>query len=354
MHIDLDVKIDFYKRNNRVKVLIILFIFFLLAITAILSISIGAIKISFFDVIKTLLFKTESKKLETIIWNIRLPQVITAILAGASLSIAGLIMQTTLNNPLASPFTLGISHAASFGASFSVIFLRSGVVQSKGNISITNYYEVTFFAFFFCLLTSFVVLIIAKIKKSSPYIIVLTGVALGSLFSAATMFLQYFSTDAQLASVVFWTFGDTSRGTWQGINLLGITFLFSIFYFYINSIKYNAILSQDESAKSVGVNVEMLRITSMLLASLVSSVTVALLGIIAFIGLISPHIAKILIGDDHRFLIPLTPIIGAFILLLSDTLARNLFLPYVLPVSILTSFLGAPLFIYLLIRGKKL
>jgi iron complex transport system permease protein len=353
MHIDSNELPVEYKKYTFKKTLFIISTLILLVFIFIVSISIGAVNIPFIDIVKTLFFKSQSKQYELIIWNIRLPQALTAIAAGIALSISGLVMQAILNNPLGSPFTLGISHAAAFGAAFSVIVFKTGSIQSKGSIQITNYYITTGFAFLFCILTALIILIISKIKKTSPEVMVLAGVALGSLFTAATMFLQYFATDVQLAAMIFWTFGDTARATWKELLIMiSITLTAFIFFFY-NSWNYNTIQSGDESAKSLGVNAEFIRIISMLVATLVTSVIVAFLGIIGFVGLVCPHMAKRIIGDDNRFLVFFSSTIGAILLLSADTLARTIILPHVLPVAVITSFLGAPVFIYLLIRGYK-
>ena len=282
-----------------------------------------------------------------------LPQVLTAIMAGIALTLAGLIMQTILNNPLASPFTLGISNAAAFGAAFSVMFFASGTIYGKGEVQIINTYTTTVSAFVACMITAAFILLIAKIKRSSPEVMALTGIAIGSLFMAGTMFLQYFASDYQLASMVFWTFGDVSRASWKELAIISTVTVFAYLYFSFNTWNYNAMQSGEETAKGIGVNTEMLRIISMLVAAVLTSVAIAFLGIIGFVGLICPHIARRLVGDDHRFLIPASSIIGALLLLSADTVARVSFLPLVLPVAVLTSFLGAPVFIYLILKGNK-
>ncbi|MBN2547384.1 MAG: iron ABC transporter permease [Spirochaetes bacterium] len=353
MHINLNEMPVDYKKYTFRKALFIISSFIFLVFVFIVSISVGAVNISFADVIRTLLFQSQSKRFDLIIWNIRLPQALTAVTAGAALSISGLIMQAILNNPLGSPFTLGISHAASFGAALSVILFKTGSIQSKGNIQILNHYLTTGSAFFFCILTAFIILIISKIKKMSSEVMVLAGVALGSLFTAATMFLQYFATDVQLAAMVFWTFGDTARASWKELLIMILVTLTALIFFFYNSWNYNAMQSGDDNAKSLGVNTELIRIISMLAATLVTSVVVAFLGIIGFIGLVCPHMVKRIIGDDHRYLVFASAIAGAVLLLSADTLARTVLLPHVLPVAVITSFLGAPVFIYLLIKGYR-
>ena len=327
----------------------------LLFILLVLSISVGAVRIPPIAVVKTLLGSSISKQYDIIIRNIRLPQALTAIVAGIGLAVSGTAMQSILRNPLGSPFTLGISQAAAFGAAFSVMVLGSGAMQSTVTdaVNISNPYLTTSVAFIFSLVGMGVILLITRIRRASPEVMVLAGVAMGSLFTAGTMFLQYFADDVQLAAMVFWTFGDTARASWKELGFITVVAVLASIFFMFNRWNYNAIDAGDETAKGLGVNVKRIRIFGMLVASVVTAIIVAFLGIIGFVGLVCPHIVRRLIGDDHRFLIPGTCIMGGILLLAADTVARIMLAPHILPVAILTSFLGAPVFIYLLIRGYR-
>jgi iron complex transport system permease protein len=327
----------------------------LLFIMLIYSISVGAVTIPPYEVLQTLMGQSVSTKWDSIIWNIRLPQALAAIVAGAGLSVAGVVMQSILRNPLGSPFTLGISNAGAFGAAVSVIILGTGKMQSTAAdaVIINNPYMTTIVAFIFCLLATGIILLISRIRAASPEVMVLAGVALSSLFTAGTMFLQYFADDTQLAAVVFWTFGDVGRANWLEFKIMAVVVLLSTLFFMINRWDYNAIDAGDETAKGLGVNVERVRMVGMIVAALVSAVIVSFLGVIGFVGLICPHMVRRLIGDDQRYLIPGSTLLGGILLLASDTAARIIISPYVLPVSILTAFMGAPTFIYLLLRGYR-
>ena len=327
----------------------------LLFIMLIYSISVGAVTIPPYEVLQTLMGQSVSTKWDSIIWNIRLPQSLAAIVAGAGLSVAGVVMQSILRNPLGSPFTLGISNAGAFGAAVSVIILGTGKMQSTAAdaVIINNPYMTTIVAFIFCLLATGIILLISRIRAASPEVMVLAGVALSSLFTAGTMFLQYFADDTQLAAVVFWTFGDVGRANWLELKIMAVVVLLSTLFFMINRWDYNAIDAGDETAKGLGVNVERVRMVGMIVAALVSAVIVSFLGVIGFVGLICPHMVRRLIGDDQRYLIPGSTLLGGILLLASDTAARIIISPYVLPVSILTAFMGAPTFIYLLLRGYR-
>ncbi len=327
--------------------LVLVFVLFILAI------SVGAIAIPPVDVLQTLFGAGTSSKWDRIIWNIRLPQALAAIVAGTGLAIAGVAMQSILRNPLASPFTLGISSAGAFGAAVSIIVLGAGKIQSSvaNPVTITNPYLTTIVAFAFCMLATGVILLFSHIKGASPEVMVLTGVALSSLFAAGVMFLQYFSSDTQLAAVVFWTFGDVGRATWETLPLMAVVVAAATLYFIYNRWNYNAIDAGDETAQGLGVDVQRTRIVGMTVATLVAAVIVALLGVIGFVGLVCPHMMRRVVGDDQRYLIPASAVAGAVLLLASDTVARVIVAPYILPVAVLTAFLGAPIFIYLLFRG---
>ena len=327
----------------------------LLVLVLLVSVSLGAVRIPLADVVSTLFGRSVSKRWDLIIWNIRLPQALTAIVAGIGLSIAGTVMQAILRNPLGSPFTLGISQAAAFGAAMSVMVLGSGSMQSTGTnaVTISNPHVTTIAAFGFCLLATAVILVISHLKKASPEVMVLAGVALGSLFTAGTMFLQYFADDIQLAAMVFWSFGDVGRASWRELGLMSLVVVLSSGYFLLNSWNYNAINAGDEQAKGLGVSVERVRLFGMVCASLITAFVIAFLGIIGFVGLVCPHVVRRLIGDDHRYLLPGSCLIGGVLLLASDTVARLILAPHVLPVAVLTSFLGAPVFLYLIIKGYR-
>ncbi|GAB6056998.1 FecCD family ABC transporter permease [Desulfonatronum parangueonense] len=336
----------------------ILFLFLLTLLTGMLlitAVSLGAVRIPAWEVILAFFGLGEDARFSIIIRNIRLPHALAALLAGAGLAAAGAAMQSILRNPLGSPFTLGISQAGAFGAAFAVMLLGTGTMQSThvGAVSIANPYMTTICAFIACMAASLVIIAIARLRGASPEVMVLSGVALGSLFSAGTMFLQYFADDVQLAAMVFWTFGDVGRAGWPEVGFMAVVVAVALLFFILNRWNYNAIDAGDETARGLGVRVELVRVIGMLVASLVTAVIVSFLGIIGFVGLVCPHIVRRIIGDDHRFLLPASALTGACLLLAADTAARLMLAPRVLPVSILTAFLGAPTFLYLLIRGRN-
>lgn len=326
-----------------------------LILMSLYSISKGAAGIPIADVARALAGWGESPRVSIIVWQIRLPQVLTAIIAGAGLSISGAVMQSILRNPLGSPFTLGISHAAAFGAAFAVMILGTGTMAATtvGAVTISNPYITTGAAFSFAMLAAIFIIAIARMRDATPETMILAGAALGALFTAATMFLQFFADDVQLAAMVFWTFGDTARAGWRELAGLAAVTGVATVYFLFNTWNYNAVDAGDETARGLGVNVERVRLLGMLVASLTTAVTVAILGIIGFVGLVCPHMVRRFIGGDNRFVLPASALTGSLLLLASDTAARLVLSPHLLPVSILTAFLGAPIFMMLVVRKRS-
>lgn len=321
------------------------------------SVSVGAVSIPIPDVVTTIFGGAGGTGLfDRIIWNIRIPQALTAVVAGAGLAIAGIAMQSVLRNPLASPFTLGLSNAAAFGAAVGILIFGAGTTGSSiaDAVVVNNPYLTTISAFVFSILTAVIILAIAKIRGATPETMVLAGVAISSLFAAGLMAIQYFVDDTRLASIVFWQFGDVSRASWFELGLITVVVVVCALYIFYKRWDYNAVDAGEETAKGLGVNVDRTRILGMIAASLISATVVAFLGIIGFVGLVCPHMMRRIVGDDHRFLIPASIVCGALLLLLADTVARTIIAPHVLPVAVLTSFLGAPIFIYLIIKGRRM
>ena len=341
-----------YKKYTEKKITFGLILLIVLFLSAIYAMCVGDYRLTVNQVVDALIGNGTGNA-ELVIWNIRLPRVFAAIIAGVSMAVAGAVMQCILRNPLASPFTMGISHGAMFGAALAIILLGAGGAESTGRIFVNNPYSITIFAFLGALIGVFVILLLAKLRGLSPEAMILAGVAMSSLFTASTMLIQYFADDLQLAAMVYWTFGDLGRPLWDEIYIMVAIMIPALLYFIYKRWDYNALEAGEETAKSLGVNTERTRLIGMFIASLLTAVNVAFLGIIGFIGLICPHIVRIFIGGDYRFLIPISALFGAVLLLIADTFARTIISPIVLPVGILTSFMGAPMFLYLIMRMYK-
>ena len=291
-----------------------------------------------------------------IIWRIRMPRVLAAIIAGAGLSVAGLIMQTTLNNAMASPSTLGVSNAAVFGANLSIIAFAGGFLSTGNNIqnfdTAANPYTTSLLAFLFSALSILLILGLCTVRSFSPNVVVLAGIAIGSVWTAATTILQFYSTDVGLSAAVVWSFGDLGRATYRTDLIMAVVAALGLAFFMLMAWKYNALLSGEATAKTMGVNVAWLRFISLLLSSLITAACVSFLGVIGFVGVICPHVTKKLLGQDHRITVPVSCLMGSLLLLLADTLSRSLGSGSALPVGAITSLLGAPFFLAV-IFGRK-
>lgn len=290
-----------------------------------------------------------AKLAETIVWQLRVPRVLMATIGGFALSVAGLMMQTILRNPLASPYTLGISAAASFGAAVTIVLSsRLPFIGEKLPfewVIVTN-------SFACCLIATAAVFIMSKLQSVTPETIVLLGVSMMFMFSAGTSLLQYLGDQDQLAELAYWMFGSLNKATWTKTTIAGILLIFGLVMVQRWVWDLNALFSDDETAISSGVNVEKVRLKAMLLASLLTAAVVSFLGPIGFIGLVAPHLARIVVGGDHRYLVPATILLGGCVLLFADLLSRTLFAPVTIPVGIVTSFVGVPLLIVLMVRRK--
>ncbi|MBI5571661.1 MAG: iron ABC transporter permease [Desulfomonile tiedjei] len=347
--------------RNRVR---LFFLFLgLLVLLIVYSLAAGRYDLSVLKIVSALWGGGEAAA-NVVVWQIRLPRIVAAILAGWSLGLSGAVIQCLLRNPLGSPFTLGISHAAAFGAAFAIVILGAGgaagaaahakvaqTTSAAGPLTIGDVYSVTLCAFLGALSATGVILALARLKKMTAETIILAGVALSSLFVSGTILIQYFATEVEIASVVFWAFGDVGRSTWREIAVMFPAAALVTAYFVMKRWDLNALEAGEDAARGLGVNVDGSRLWGMLWTALLASLVTAFLGVIAFVGLLAPHIGRRLVGADHRFLILHSCIIGAVLVLAADTAGRTLVASGALPVGVLTSFLGAPLFLYLLVRG---
>jgi len=284
---------------------------------------------------------TAPEMADIIVWDYRLHRVLFAVVAGFGLAVAGSVMQGILRNPLASPFTLGISSAAATGASVAIV-LGAGFVGGE--------YLIIANAFLFALLASVAIYGMARYRGVSSETMILAGIALMYLFSAVTSLLQYVGTAEELQAVVFWMFGSVGKSTWPKLGLVTLVIACTVPYLIYRAWDLNALAEGDETAASLGVPVERSMAGFMLAASLVTAVIICFTGTIGFIGLVAPHITRMVIGTDHRTLLPASGLVGAVLLLGADCLARILIPGAIIPVGIMTAFLGIPFFLYLFMR----
>lgn len=335
---------NIYKSFIKKKILLIIGLIGILLFLVTVSINIGSSGMTVKQSLLTLIGQGNELS-NHIVFKIRMPRVIGGIFVGMSIALSGMLVQTVLNNSLASPSTLGITNASAFGANVALLLLANMGIATSPII-------VSFCSFITAMACMFMILVVANIRQFSKSSIILAGVAFGSLFSAATIMLQYFADDTQLASAVFWTFGDLGRIKYSKIQVLGFITTVSALLFYKLRWDLNAMDMGESTAHSLGINVKHMRNLSIFVSALNTGVSVAFVGMIGFVGLLSPQISKKIIGEDKRYMIPATLLMGANIMLLSDTIARTILAPVVLPVGTITSFLGAPLFIYILLKER--
>ena len=350
------VQMEKYTRFVRRKKLVFLIAAAATLVIALFSIGVGSIQIPVKEIIGTIFGRGELQS-QTVIMGIRLPRVTAAILVGAILATSGAVMQCVLRNPLASASTLGVSQGAAFGAALGIIVFGGGVVNSASAasaVTIDNPYIVTLCAFVFGALSTVVIIAISQLKKDiGPAGLVLAGVALSSLFSGGSTLLQYFADEQKIGAVVFWTFGNLGGANWTELLIRLLVFVCSRIYFMLNRWNYNAMESGADTAKSLGVNTRVVMVVSMAICSLAASVAVSFVGIISFVGLVAPHIMRRFVGNDFRYLVPCSAVAGALLLILADTFGKWIIAPVILPIGAITSFLGAPMFLFLLFKGVK-
>lgn len=334
-----------YRKNKVKSITFLIVLFIILLVTIVISLWAGSYGTTFKDIIQGIFNKAPDNRINIVVRNVRLPRIFTAIIAGAGLGVAGCILQVILSNPLASASTLGVSQGAVFGAAFAIITL--GADSTGGSLLITAS------SFIASMGVALIILALSRFRQISPESIVLAGVAISSLFSGATTLLQYFADEVALTSLVFWTFGDLGSTNWSQIKLMALAALVISIYFIFRRWDFNALLSGTETAISLGINVKRLTVVNMILCCLLTATIVSYIGLINFIGLVAPHIVRMIVGNNHVYLIPGSILAGSTLLLLSDLFARTAISPIILPIGAITSFLGAPLFLYLLFKGRK-
>ncbi len=295
------------------------------------------------DFLRVITGQHASNPINAVVLEIRLPRIFIASLVGASLAVAGTAMQGIFRNPMASPYILGLSSGAAFGASLAIVL---------GFSVISGAFAVPAMAFIFCFITLFIVYGISATKMGVPVTtLLLAGIAVGSLFTALVSLMKYFSGD-NLSAVVYWMMGGLWDSNWSQVwvtmPLVVIGSAALLFY----SKELNLMMVGEEHATNLGVNVRRSRLIILILSSLVTAAAVSVSGVIGFVGLIVPHTLRIILGPDNRILMPASIVGGAAFMIAMDTIARTIMAPAELPVGIITALLGAPFFLWLL-RSRK-
>ncbi len=336
-----------YRKITKWKYIFLVLLFVMCLSTFIIDLFTGPAELSIREGFSTIFSPHSQPPINrVIIWTIRLPMALMAIVVGASLGVAGAQMQTILNNPLASPYTLGISAGAGFGAALALVF-GMGIIPHVGE------FLVPLNAFFFSLLTCLLIYSIGKARRRSAETMILAGIAVMFLFNSLTAFLQYKATMEALQAVVFWLFGSLTKATWLKLNITFICLVVVIALLSVNVWKLTVLRLGDEVAASLGIKVERLRLEIFIYVSLLTGVAVCFVGTIGFIGLVAPHIARMCVGEDQRFFLPASIFGGAF-LLSAASIGSKLIMPGTyFPIGILTSFIGVPFFLFIIFMRRR-
>ncbi|WP_319529488.1 iron ABC transporter permease [uncultured Cohaesibacter sp.] len=348
-----DIRRAYARRTVRAALICVLGAL-LLILLSVFAVSLGANDISLVQAFQILLgpilpdniLAEVSALQEKVVMQLRLPRIVMAIVGGAGLSVAGVMMQGITRNPLVSPFTVGLSPAAAFGAALAILF---GALQMPH----VGTYMIVGGAFASSLICAGIVLGIAGLSGISATTIILAGIGLTYLFSAFTATLQFIATQEQLAAIVHWTFGSLNAAGWEEVGFSAVMLAIAAPVFWRMAWALNAMAAGEETAASLGYDLKSIRLVTALLSVLVTACIIAFTGVIGFIGLVSPHIARMLIGNDHRWLVPFSMIVGAVLLLVADTIGRSLFSPAVIPVGIVVAYVGVPLFVHLILRQRR-
>jgi iron complex transport system permease protein len=336
-----------YREQVWRKRLILLGLAVLLLFSVLLDLALGPASYSLDEVLGALFSPdAAAPQVRVVMWDIRLPVALMAVAVGAALSLAGAQMQTILNNPLASPFTLGISAAASFGAALGLAF---GVAL----VPVIAQYMVPLNAFVMAMLSALLIHVLSLRRGMTSETIVLLGIALVFTFNALLALVQFFATEQAVAAVVFWTMGSLTKATWPKLGVICLVILITLPIFTRRAWAMTALRLGDEKAASFGVNVRKLRLQTLIMVSLLAAFPVAFVGTIGFIGLVGPHIARMLIGEDQRFFLPASLLTGALILSASSVVSKTLIPGAIFPIGVVTSLIGVPFFISLILGGRK-
>ncbi len=310
----------------------------------------GSSNISMWDVYSTIWNHFFNPELvdpydEWAIFTIRLPRICAGLIAGMSLGVAGAAMQSMMKNPLADPYTTGISSGASFGATLAI-----GLGISVGGAGDAG---LVLTAFVFSLIPAAVIILVSSLKHTSAATMILAGIAVMYLFNAATTIIKLGLSDSSLSAVFNWTVGDLSGTTWSDCQVMLVFTIIGTVILWALSKKLNILITGDKNAKALGLDAHKLRIVLLILISLMAASIVCFTGIIGFVGLVAPHIVRIFLGSDNRYLIPASAMFGAVLLMVADLISRWVIAPTFLPVGVITAFIGCPMFMYLLIKSKN-
>ena len=334
------------------KWLFIIGCFISLAVCCGISLTVGEYNIGFFESYRILIdhllgnVGTDdiSRLKDYIIFDLRLPKIVVGIVAGFALAVCGVAMQSLLKNPLADPYTTGVSSGAGFGATLAIVM---------GASIATSEYAIVINAFIFSLIPTAAIIFVSKLKNASPTTMIMAGIAIMYLFNALTTIIKLWGDPNSLSAVLEWQVGSIGGIKWGDIPIMLCVTAAGYLVIQLCSRQLNVLATGEENAKALGLNVDRMRTVLLALTALMAATVVSYTGIIGFIGLVAPHISRIVIGADNRYLVPASALFGATLLIAADIVGKTIVAPGVLPVGVITAFLGAPMFLWLIIRRKS-
>ncbi|MDD3136832.1 MAG: iron ABC transporter permease [Methanoregula sp.] len=341
-----------YHREWHHRWLVLLALACTLLIVGFIALNAGSIHLTVADVISSLFSPAAvSPQTQMVVMDLRMPRILLAILTGASLAVAGTVMQALMRNPLVSPFTLGMSSAASFGAACAIVMSSLPLLS----LLFMKYQDgfIVISAFVFGLGSIFIIYAISLRRGSTSATLILAGVVIGYIFQAGLMILQYTSNNEKLRQITLWLMGGMWGANWSAIFIITPIVILCLAYLLYKAWDFNALLAGDEVATNAGVEIKKVRLWGLFFCTLASSACLAFTGIIGFIGLIGPHIGRLIIGQDNRYLIPCSALLGAVILLVSDTIGRTIIEPVEIPVGVIMYLLGGLFFLYLILSKNN-
>ncbi|PSV35380.1 MULTISPECIES: iron ABC transporter permease [unclassified Photobacterium] len=328
-------------RNKRIALISLAILSVLFVIIDVL---IGSQGLSYSQVIQAIFSPNQSAiASRVIVWDIRMPMSLMAPFIGGALALAGAQMQTTLHNPLADPYTFGVSAAAGFGASLVI----TNVVALP---FIPAQYQIAVMAFIMCLLTTLLIAGISSIKRISIEGVMLFGVAVMFAYDSLLIMMQYIASETQLQTLVFWQMGSLDRGSWEKIVFLLILLPIVLIIMMKDAWRLSSLKMGQERAESMGINVKRLRMKTLVLVSIITSISVSFVGAVGFVGLVAPHIARMVLGEDQRFFLPASFLVGAVLLELASIASKAIMPGIILPLTVVMSIVGIPFFIFLVIK----
>ncbi|PSU98395.1 iron-siderophore ABC transporter permease [Photobacterium leiognathi subsp. mandapamensis] len=340
--LSIELQAHYTRARNKKIALIVLVILSVLCVIA--DVLIGSQGLSFSQVMTAIFSPTHSTMAsKVIVWDIRMPMSLMAPFIGGALALAGAQMQTTLHNPLADPYTFGVSAAAGFGASLVI----TNVIAIP---FIPAQYQIAVMAFVMCLLTTLLIAGISSIKRISIEGVMLFGVAVMFAYDSLLIMMQYIASETQLQTLVFWQMGSLDRGSWEKIITLAILLPIVLLIMMKDAWRLSSLKMGQERAEAMGVNVKRLRMKTLVLVSIITSLSVSFVGAVGFVGLVAPHIARMILGEDQRFFLPASFLVGAVLLELASIASKAIMPGIILPLTVVMSIVGIPFFIFLVIK----